>query len=99
PHSYPRYLPTRRSSDLMYAYDMSEEDIRAFNPNGIILSGGPESVHLEGSPRAPQVVFELGVPVLGICYGLQTMCEQLGGKVEPGDRKSTRLNSSHVSSS
>ena len=45
----------------MYAYDMSEEDIRAFNPNGIILSGGPESVHLEGSPRAPQVVFELGV--------------------------------------
>lgn len=68
----------------MYAYDMSEEDIRAFNPNGIILSGGPESVHLEGSPRAPQVVFELGVPVLGICYGLQTMCEQLGGKVEPG---------------
>lgn len=68
----------------MYAYDMSEEDIRAFNPNGIILSGGPESVHVEGSPRAPQLVFELGVPVLGICYGLQTMCEQLGGKVEPG---------------
>ena len=68
----------------MYAYDMSEEDIRAFNPNGIILSGGPESVHEEGSPRAPQLVFELGVPVLGICYGLQTMSEQLGGKVEPG---------------
>ena len=68
----------------MYAFDMSEEDIRAFNPNGIILSGGPESVHEEGSPRAPQIVFELGVPVLGICYGLQTMSEQLGGKVEPG---------------
>lgn len=68
----------------MYAYDMSEEDIRAFNPNGIILSGGPESVHEEGSPRAPEVVFNLGVPVLGICYGLQTMSEQLGGKVEPG---------------
>ena len=67
----------------MFAFDMSEEDIRAFNPNGIILSGGPESVHEEGSPRAPQVVFELGVPVLGICYGLQTMSEQLGGKVEP----------------
>lgn len=66
----------------MYAFDMSEEDIRAFKPNGIILSGGPESVHEEGSPRAPQVVFELGVPVLGICYGLQTMSEQLGGKVE-----------------
>ena len=69
----------------MYAFDMSEEDIRAFNPNGIILSGGPESVHEEGSPRAPEVVFNLGVPVLGICYGLQTMSEQLGGKVEPGD--------------
>ena len=68
----------------MYAYDMSEEDIRAFNPNGIILSGGPESVHEEGSPRAPEVVFNLGVPVLGICYGLQTMSAQLGGKVEPG---------------
>ncbi|MDO4222792.1 MAG: glutamine-hydrolyzing GMP synthase [Acinetobacter sp.] len=69
----------------MYAYDLSEEDIRKFNPKGIILSGGPESVHVEGSPRAPQVVFELGVPVLGICYGFQTMSEQLGGKVEAGD--------------
>ncbi len=68
----------------MYAYDMSEEDIKAFNPKGIILSGGPESVHEAGSPRAPQVVFELGVPVLGICYGFQTMSEQLGGKVEAG---------------
>ena len=68
----------------MYAYDMSEEDIRAFNPNGIILSGGPESVYEAGSPRAPEVVFNLGVPVLGICYGLQTMSAQLGGKVEPG---------------
>ena len=68
----------------MYAYDMSEEDIRAFAPKGIILSGGPESVHVEGSPRAPQVVFELGVPVLGICYGFQTMSEQLGGRVEAG---------------
>src|SRR5690606_26251983 len=71
-------------SSEMDGYDMSEEDIRAFSTNGIILSGGRESVHLEGSPRAPQVVLELGVPVLGICYGLQTMCEQLGGKVEPG---------------
>lgn len=68
----------------MYAYDISDEDIRNFNPKGIILSGGPESVHIEGSPRAPQVVFELGVPVLGICYGFQTMAEQLGGKVEAG---------------
>ncbi len=68
----------------MYAFDMSEEDIRAFNPNGYYFIRWTESVHEEGSPRAPQVVFELGVPVLGICYGLQTMSEQLGGKVEPG---------------
>jgi GMP synthase (glutamine-hydrolysing) len=64
------------------AWDMSNEDIQAFAPKGIILSGGPESVTAENSPRAPQLVFELGVPVLGICYGMQTMSEQFGGKVE-----------------
>ncbi|MDA0961110.1 MAG: glutamine-hydrolyzing GMP synthase [Proteobacteria bacterium] len=53
-------------------------------PNGIILSGGPNSVALADTPRAPQIVFDLGVPVLGICYGQQTMCAQLGGRVEPG---------------
>ncbi len=64
------------------AYDMSEAEIRAFNPLGIILAGGPESVTELNSPRAPQCVFEIGLPVLGICYGMQTMAEQLGGKVE-----------------
>ncbi len=68
----------------MYAYDLDEAAIRAFAPTGIILSGGPESVYAEGSPRAPQLVFELGVPVLGICYGMQTMAVQLGGQVGPG---------------
>ncbi|TDG14993.1 glutamine-hydrolyzing GMP synthase [Seongchinamella unica] len=63
------------------AFDMSEEDIRDYDPKGIILSGGPESVAAAASPRAPQVVFELGVPVLGICYGMQTMAEQFGGQV------------------
>jgi GMP synthase (glutamine-hydrolysing) len=67
------------------AFDMSAEEIQAFNPKGIILAGGPESVHAGDSPRAPAVVFDLGVPVLGICYGMQTMAEQLGGKVEPSD--------------
>ncbi|RLQ23818.1 glutamine-hydrolyzing GMP synthase [Seongchinamella sediminis] len=63
------------------AFDMSEEEIRDYDPKGIILSGGPESVATAASPRAPQLVFELGVPVLGICYGMQTMAEQFGGKV------------------
>ena len=63
------------------AFDLSEEDVLAFNPSGIILSGGPESVAHEGSPRAPDCVFTLGVPVLGICYGMQTMAVQFGGTV------------------
>ena len=71
----------------LHPFDMSDEDIRAFAPKGIILAGGPESVHQEGSPRAPQAVFELGVPLLGICYGMQTMSEQLGGKVEGSDMR------------
>jgi len=66
----------------LHPWDMSDEDIRAFAPRGIILAGGPESVHEANSPRAPQAVFDLNVPVLGICYGMQTMAEQLGGKVE-----------------
>ncbi|MGR8932856.1 MAG: glutamine-hydrolyzing GMP synthase [Gammaproteobacteria bacterium] len=65
----------------IYACDCNDEDIRRFAPNGIILSGGPETVTSETTPRAPQAVFDLGVPVLGICYGMQTMAEQLGGKV------------------
>ena len=55
-----------------------------FAPKAVILSGGPDSVTREGSPRAPQAVFQIGVPVLGICYGQQTMMTQLGGKVERG---------------
>ncbi|MCL7462464.1 glutamine-hydrolyzing GMP synthase [Pseudomonas sp. NW5] len=66
----------------IHPFDMDDAAIRSFAPRGIILAGGPESVHEANSPRAPQAVFELGVPVLGICYGMQTMSEQLGGKVE-----------------
>ncbi|TWC37065.1 GMP synthase (glutamine-hydrolysing) [Pseudomonas sp. SJZ079] len=69
----------------LHPFDMSDEDIRAFAPRGIILAGGPESVHQADSPRAPHAVFDLGVPVLGICYGMQTMAEQLGGKVQGSD--------------
>jgi GMP synthase (glutamine-hydrolysing) len=58
------------------------EQIRAYAPRGIVLSGSPASVLAEGSPRADRIVFELGVPVLGICYGLQLMAHALGGKVD-----------------
>lgn len=67
------------------AFDMTDEEIRDYNPKGIILAGGPESVTVGESPRAPQLVFEMGIPVLGICYGMQTMAEQLGGIVESSD--------------
>ncbi|XOV79368.1 MAG: glutamine-hydrolyzing GMP synthase [Aestuariibacter sp.] len=66
----------------LWAWDVDAEQIKAFNPQGIILSGGPESVTEDNSPRAPEWVFEAGVPVFGICYGMQTMAEQLGGKVQ-----------------
>jgi len=68
----------------LHPWDMSADDIRACNPAGIILSGGPNSVYDEETPVAAPVVFELGVPVLGICYGMQTMAAQLGGGVETG---------------
>jgi len=71
----------------LYAYDCGSKAIADFKPSGIILSGGPESVSLEDSPRAEPIVFELGVPVLGICYGMQTMAEQLGGTVSSSDKR------------
>ncbi|MEI7840652.1 MAG: glutamine-hydrolyzing GMP synthase [Methylococcaceae bacterium] len=71
----------------IYSCECTDAEIQNFAPNGIILSGGPESVTEGNTPRAPQSVFELGVPVLGICYGMQTMTEQLGGKVETSDHR------------
>ncbi len=67
----------------IHAFDMTNEAIIEFAPSAIILAGGPESVVMTNAPKAPAAVFELNVPVLGICYGMQTMAEQLGGKVEP----------------
>lgn len=67
--------------------DVSEEQIREFNPSGIILSGGPESTTEAGSPRAPDYVFNAGVPVLGVCYGMQTMAMQLGGHVQGSNER------------
>ncbi len=68
-------------------WDISGDEVRKWKPKGIILSGGPESVTDSEPPRAPQAVFELGVPVLGICYGMQTMAQQLGGKVLPSNHR------------
>ena len=71
----------------IHPFDMTEAAIRAFAPRGIILSGGPNSVYEAEGWHAPQCVFELGVPVLGICYGMQTMAQQLGGKVESSGKR------------
>ncbi len=65
----------------IYPWDADDEALRAFGPDGFILSGGPESVNLDDPPRVSQTVFELGVPVLGICYGMQAMATALGGAV------------------
>jgi len=68
-------------------WDVPADEIVAFAPRGIILSGGPESVTAADGPSAPEAVFELGVPLLGICYGLHTMAQQMGGRVEASDEK------------
>jgi GMP synthase (glutamine-hydrolysing) len=68
----------------IHPWDIGDAFVSAFGARGIVLSGGPASVTVGETPRAPAAVFDAGVPVLGICYGMQTMAEQLGGKVEPG---------------
>jgi len=71
----------------IHPYNIDPAKIAAFAPRGIILSGGPASVTDDDTPAAPRQVFEAGVPVLGICYGEQTMCAVLGGDVEPADHR------------
>ncbi len=68
----------------IHPWDITDAAVRDFAPAGIVLSGGPCSVYEPGSPKASTAIFELAVPVLGICYGMQTMAQQLGGKVEAG---------------
>ena len=70
----------------IFPYDVDVEHIMSFGSNGVILSGSPESVHASGEVRSPECVFELGVPVLGICYGMQTMVHQFSGSVESSDK-------------
>jgi len=71
----------------IHGCDVTDDFVRDFAPQGIILSGGPNSVYEAEDVKAPQAVFELGVPVLGICYGMQTMAAQLGGKVEAASKR------------
>jgi GMP synthase (glutamine-hydrolysing) len=71
----------------IHPWDMDDEALDAFAPEGIVLSGGPESVNLDDPPRVSGRVFELGVPVLGICYGMQTMAAELGGAVEASSHR------------
>ncbi|NJN48265.1 MAG: glutamine-hydrolyzing GMP synthase [Candidatus Competibacteraceae bacterium] len=71
----------------IYPYDVDESAIRDFQPQGVILSGGPESVTISEGPRAPQTVLDLPVPILGICYGMQTLAVQLGGQVESSSHR------------
>jgi len=68
-------------------FDVGDEVIREFGASGIVLSGGPESVAFEDSPRIPAAVFDMGVPLLGICYGMQAMATHFGGEVSPSDEK------------
>ena len=79
-----------RESDVyseILPWDIDENKIIDINPKGIILSGGPNSVTDSYTPRIPQCVFDLGVPILGICYGMQTLAEQMGGHVISSDQK------------
>ena len=71
----------------IWPFNADPDRIRAWRPRGVILSGGPASLTEGASPRAPQYVFQAGVPVLGICYGMQTMCDQLGGEVQGSEHR------------
>ena len=74
-------------SEIRPFNNIKSDEISAFRPNGIILSGGPASVTKISTPRAPDEIFSMGIPILGICYGQQTMVEQLGGNVNSSDEK------------
>ncbi len=71
----------------IHPFDIPAEFIREFDPRGIVLSGGPETVTSDSTPRVPDAVFELGVPILGICYGMQALAQQLGGRVQGSQQR------------
>ncbi|MEM1243220.1 MAG: glutamine-hydrolyzing GMP synthase [Pseudomonadota bacterium] len=71
----------------IHPYDLAEAAIQAYHPNGIILSGGPETTTQADTPKAPEIIFQLNCPILGICYGMQTMAKQLGGQVHTATKR------------
>ena len=71
----------------IYPWDIASEKISSLCPKGVILSGGPESVTQENTPRIPEIIFNLDIPILGICYGMQTLAEQNGGSVRTSSKK------------
>ena len=86
------HLIARRVRELgvyceIFSHRSNLSKIRSFNPNGIILSGGPETVKKRGAPKVPQGIFSLKIPILGICYGMQFIAQQFGGKVELAKRR------------
>src|SRR5881296_2367478 len=72
---------------VILRYDTPAQEIATLNPKGILLSGGPSSVYAKKAPLPDPAIFELGIPMLGICYGLQLLAQYLGGKVEPGQKR------------
>src|SRR5688500_1940180 len=68
-------------------FNTSVAVVREHEPQGLILSGGPDSVYAPGAPACDPKIFELGIPVLGVCYGMQLLAKELGGKVEPGSER------------
>src|SRR6476469_6718667 len=78
-------------------HDLSAAEAAAMQPNGIILSGGPASVYETSAPQIDPAIFSLGIPVLGICYGMQLMAHHLGGQVEFSDRREYGAGILHVS--
>ncbi|AIC95671.1 glutamine-hydrolyzing GMP synthase [Shouchella lehensis] len=85
-------LITRRIRDLgvyseLHSHKITAEEIKAMNPIGIIFSGGPNSAYVEGAPSCDPAIYELGIPILGICYGVQLMTHHFGGKVEKASHR------------